>query len=63
MEKLFLVRHGQSLSILLDVVGNPDIPVIKDKALNERCYGSVEGLNKADTALKYGAEKLHIWRS
>lgn len=57
-----LIRAQHTLSIILDVIGNPDIPVIQDKALNERCYGNLEGLNKADTALKYGAEKVHIWR-
>ncbi|WP_395973566.1 2,3-diphosphoglycerate-dependent phosphoglycerate mutase [Chryseobacterium cucumeris] len=57
-----LIRAQHTLSIILDVIGNPDIPVIQDKALNERCYGNLEGLNKADTALKYGAEQVHIWR-
>jgi 2,3-bisphosphoglycerate-dependent phosphoglycerate mutase len=36
--------------------------VIKDRALNERSYGSLEGLNKAETAVKYGEEQVHIWR-
>lgn len=38
------------------------LPVIKDRALNERSYGSLEGLNKAETAVKYGEEQVHIWR-
>ena len=42
-----------------DEIGNPDIPVVKDKALNERSYGNLEGLNKAETALKYGDEQVH----
>lgn len=57
-----LIRAQHTLSIILDVIGNPDIPVIQDKALNERRYGNLEGLNKADTALKYGAEQVHVWR-
>lgn len=57
-----LIRAQHTLSVILDEIGNPDIPVIKNKALNERCYGNLEGLNKADTALKYGAEQVHIWR-
>ncbi|MDQ1856484.1 MULTISPECIES: 2,3-bisphosphoglycerate-dependent phosphoglycerate mutase [unclassified Chryseobacterium] len=57
-----LIRAQHTLSVILDEIGNPDIPVVKDKALNERCYGNLEGLNKADTALKYGAEQVHIWR-
>ena len=38
------------------------IPVHKDKRLNERHYGSLQGLNKKETAEKYGAEQVHIWR-
>jgi len=38
------------------------LPVIKDRALNERSYGTLEGLNKAETAVKYGEEQVHIWR-
>ena len=57
-----LIRAQHTLSIILNEIGNPNIPVIKDKALNERSYGNLEGLNKADTALKYGAEQVHIWR-
>lgn len=57
-----LIRAQHTLSVILDEIGKPDIPVVKNKALNERCYGNLEGLNKADTALKYGAEQVHIWR-
>ncbi|WP_454045767.1 2,3-bisphosphoglycerate-dependent phosphoglycerate mutase [Chryseobacterium sp. Marseille-Q8038] len=57
-----LVRAQHTLSIILNEIGNPNIPVIKDKALNERSYGNLEGLNKAETALKYGDEQVHIWR-
>jgi 2,3-bisphosphoglycerate-dependent phosphoglycerate mutase len=39
-----------------------DIPVYKDERLNERHYGSLQGLNKTETAEKYGAEQVHIWR-
>ncbi|GEJ47359.1 2,3-diphosphoglycerate-dependent phosphoglycerate mutase [Chryseobacterium sp. ON_d1] len=57
-----LIRAQHTLSIILNEIGNPDIPVVKDKALNERSYGNLEGLNKAETALKYGDEQVHIWR-
>lgn len=57
-----LIRAKHTLSIILNEIGNPNIPVIKDKALNERSYGNLEGLNKAETALKYGDEQVHIWR-
>ncbi len=39
-----------------------DIPVIKSWKLNERHYGALQGLNKSETALKYGEEQVHIWR-
>jgi 2,3-bisphosphoglycerate-dependent phosphoglycerate mutase len=39
-----------------------DIPVYKDNRLNERHYGSLQGLNKTETAEKYGVEQVHIWR-
>ncbi|HEX9765632.1 MAG TPA: 2,3-bisphosphoglycerate-dependent phosphoglycerate mutase, partial [Nitriliruptorales bacterium] len=34
----------------------------RDQALNERHYGDLQGLNKADTAARYGADQVHIWR-
>ncbi|AKK74113.1 phosphoglyceromutase [Chryseobacterium gallinarum] len=57
-----LIRAQHTLSVILDEIGHPDIPVIRDKALNERSYGSLEGLNKAETAQKYGDEQVYIWR-
>jgi 2,3-bisphosphoglycerate-dependent phosphoglycerate mutase len=38
------------------------IPVIKSWKLNERHYGALQGLNKAETAEKHGEEQVHIWR-
>ncbi len=38
------------------------IPVIRDWRLNERHYGALQGLNKSETAAKYGDEQVHIWR-
>ena len=38
------------------------IPVIRDWRLNERHYGALQGLNKVETAQKYGDEQVHIWR-
>jgi 2,3-bisphosphoglycerate-dependent phosphoglycerate mutase len=57
-----LVRAQDTLSIILGVLGQNDLPVVRDKALNERHYGDLQGLNKAETAEKYGAEQVHIWR-
>ena len=38
------------------------IPVVRDWRLNERHYGALQGLNKGETAAKYGEEQVHIWR-
>ncbi|SDJ02858.1 2,3-bisphosphoglycerate-dependent phosphoglycerate mutase [Pedobacter sp. ok626] len=57
-----LKRAQHTLNIILKVCGIENIPVVKNKLLNERCYGSLEGLNKSDTALKYGLDQVMIWR-
>jgi len=57
-----LQRAIETLRIVLDVIGQPQLPVTYDAALNERHYGDLQGLNKAETARTYGAEQVHIWR-
>ncbi|MRJ11439.1 2,3-bisphosphoglycerate-dependent phosphoglycerate mutase [Ornithobacterium rhinotracheale] len=57
-----LVRAQHTLQIILETMGEPNIPITKNIALNERSYGDLEGLNKADTAKKFGEEQVHIWR-
>lgn len=47
---------------VLDGVDQAYLPVIKDYRLNERHYGALQGLNKKETAEKYGAEQVHQWR-
>ena len=47
---------------VLEGVDQLYIPVEKDYRLNERHYGDLQGLNKKETAEKYGAEKVHEWR-
>ncbi len=44
--------------------GNPaeELPIFTNAALDERFYGELQGLNKAETAIKYGNEKVHEWR-
>ena len=56
-----LDRAIETLEIVMKEI-QQKIPVIKDSALNERMYGDLQGLNKADTAKKYGEEQVHIWR-
>jgi 2,3-bisphosphoglycerate-dependent phosphoglycerate mutase len=43
-------------------IGQPDLPVQKTWRLNERHYGGLTGLNKSETAAKYGDEQVQIWR-
>jgi 2,3-bisphosphoglycerate-dependent phosphoglycerate mutase len=57
-----LQRANDTLRLVLEVIGQPDIPTEKNKALNERMYGDLQGLNKAETAKKYGEEQVKIWR-
>lgn len=57
-----LQRAQKTLDIILDVLGLTDVPILKDKALNERDYGDLSGLNKKETAEKYGADQVHVWR-
>jgi len=57
-----LKRAIRTLWHVLDQMDLMWIPVIRDWRLNERHYGALQGLNKAETAAKYGDEQVHIWR-
>jgi 2,3-bisphosphoglycerate-dependent phosphoglycerate mutase len=57
-----LQRAIRTLEITLDVLGQSDIPIEKDQALNERHYGDLQGLNKAETAKRFGDDQVHLWR-
>ena len=57
-----LTRAQRTLDIILEEIGQKSIPVEKDKALNERMYGDLQGLNKDETREKFGADQVHIWR-
>jgi len=56
-----LTRAQETLDIVLGVIGQRP-PVIRDQALNERHYGDLQGLNKADTAKRYGDAQVKLWR-
>ena len=56
-----LSRAQETLREIIETLG-VQLPVIRDQALNERHYGDLQGLNKAQTAEKYGAEQVHLWR-
>lgn len=57
-----LKRAIRTLWIILDQMNLMWIPVHKSWMLNERHYGALQGLNKAETAEKYGEEQVHLWR-
>lgn len=56
-----LQRAVKTAEIIINKIGYNG-EVIKNKALNERHYGNLQGLNKAEIGEKVGAEQLHIWR-
>lgn len=58
----YLKRANRTLDLALQEMGETNIPVIKSYKLNERHYGALQGLNKAETAQKYGDEQVHVWR-
>lgn len=57
-----LKRAIRTLWHILDVTDQMWLPVIRNWRLNERHYGALQGLNKAETAAKYGDEQVMIWR-
>lgn len=57
-----LMRANKTLDIILEKIGQTDIPVTKDQALNERMYGDLQGKNKDEMRKEFGEEQVHIWR-
>lgn len=57
-----LKRAIKTLWLMLEEMDRVWIPVERDWRLNERHYGALQGLNKAETAAKYGEDQVHIWR-
>ena len=57
-----LKRAIKTCNLVLENSDQLYIPVYKSWRLNERHYGALQGLNKAETAEKYGDEQVHIWR-
>ena len=55
-------RAIKTLNLALEVMGRLWLPTEKHWRLNERHYGGLTGLNKAETAAKHGEEQVHIWR-
>ena len=57
-----LKRAIRTLWMVLDDMDRVWLPVRKDWRLNERHYGALQGLNKSETAAKYGDKQVHVWR-
>ena len=57
-----LQRANNTLKYILQANGQVNLPTEYDTALNERHYGALQGLNKAETAKKYGEDQVKIWR-
>ena len=58
----YLRRAIQTLDIALDAMDKLWLPVVKDWRLNERHYGALQGLDKVETAARYGDEQVRVWR-
>jgi 2,3-bisphosphoglycerate-dependent phosphoglycerate mutase len=57
-----LSRAQKTGDIILGVLNHKEVLIVKNKALNERDYGSLAGLNKNDARKQWGEEQVHIWR-
>lgn len=58
----YLKRAVRTLNQVLEAMDMDYLPVEKSWRLNEKSYGAIQGLNKADTAAKYGDEQVLLWR-
>jgi 2,3-bisphosphoglycerate-dependent phosphoglycerate mutase len=57
-----LKRAKRTLTLMLEELGQPTLPIIEDTALNERDYGDLVGLNKDDASARFGEDQVQIWR-
>ncbi len=57
-----LQRAQNTLTIILEQIGQQGLSIEKSQALNERHYGALQGLDKKETAAKYGDAQVHLWR-
>jgi len=57
-----LIRAQKTNDLILKEIGQTDLPIVRNQALNERDYGDLAGLNKDDAREKWGEEQVHIWR-
>ena len=57
-----LTRNRETVSLLLKKLDREDLPVVVDRALDERNYGKLQGLNKEEIKKQYGQEQVKLWR-
>lgn len=57
-----LIRNRETVRLILKNLDKEDLPVFVDKALDERNYGELQGLNKDEVKDKYGEEQVRVWR-
>lgn len=57
-----LIRNRETVDLILKNLGKENIPIVEDRALDERNYGILTGLNKEEMKKKYGEEQIHVWR-
>ncbi|MCC3243911.1 2,3-bisphosphoglycerate-dependent phosphoglycerate mutase [Methylocystis sp. WRRC1] len=57
-----LIRAQHTLELIFEELGQSGVPTVKDRALNERHYGDLSGLNKDEAREKWGEEQVHLWR-
>ncbi|HJQ85663.1 MAG TPA: 2,3-bisphosphoglycerate-dependent phosphoglycerate mutase [Candidatus Binatia bacterium] len=57
-----LVRAIETTRLALEASGIGPVPIERDAALNERMYGDLQGMNKAEAAERFGAEQVKLWR-
>ena len=57
-----LIRNKETVSLILENLGKRDLPIVIDKALDERNYGKLQGLNKDEVKKQYGEEQVKLWR-
>jgi 2,3-bisphosphoglycerate-dependent phosphoglycerate mutase len=57
-----LVRAQHSLDLMLEEIGQKDLPIVRDRALNERDYGELSGLNKDAARARWGDDQVKLWR-
>jgi 2,3-bisphosphoglycerate-dependent phosphoglycerate mutase len=57
-----LIRAQHTLSLIFEELGQSNVPTFRDRALNERHYGDLSGLNKDEARDRWGEEQVRLWR-